>query len=97
MYGKTAIPCGLYYVTFRKTGLAIGAKAKGGCIPLIHDVPHFSSIRIHNGVNEKNTEGCIILGYNKEKGRVTDSESVCLDFYHRMKYRPFWLEITDGY
>ena len=95
VYGETAIPCGRYYVTFCKTSLAIGAKAKSGCIPLIHDVPHFSYIRIHNGVDEKNSEGCIILGYNKEKGKVLDSESVCLQFYERMKYRPFWIEIID--
>ncbi len=97
VYGETAIPCGRYYVTFRRTGLAIGSKAKDGCIPLIHDVPSFSLVRIHNGVNEKNSEGCIVLGLNKEKGKVLDSESVCLDFYKRMKYRPFWLEITDTY
>ena len=97
VYGETAIPCGRYYVTFRKTGLAIGSKAKYGCIPLLHDVPHFNLIRIHNGIDQKNSEGCIILGYNKIKGKVIESESVCLDFYQRMKYKPFWLEIKDSF
>ena len=96
-YGETAIPCGKYYVTFRKTRLDIGSLAKNGCIPLLHDVPYFSAIRIHNGVDEKNTEGCIILGYNKQKGKVLDSLSVCLNFYKRMRYKPFWLEITDEF
>ena len=95
--GETAIPCGLYYVTFRRTGLAIGRKAKNGCIPLLHKVPHFTHIRIHNGETEKNSEGCIILGLNKKKGCVLDSESTCLAFYDRMHYRPFWLEIKDSY
>ena len=97
VYGETAIPCGRYYVSFRRTSLAIGAMAKDGVIPYIHNVPHFTHIRIHNGLNEKNSEGCIILGLNKKKGQVLDSESVCLEFYKRMKYRPFWLEITDDF
>lgn len=97
VHAETAIPCGRYYVTFRKTGLAIGEKAKHGIIPYLHNVPHFTHIRIHNGLTEKNSEGCIILGQNKEKGKVLNSESVCLDFYQRMKYRPFWLEITDDF
>lgn len=97
VFGETAIPCGRYYVTFRKTSLPIGALAKDGAIPYIHNVPHFTHIRIHNGETEENSQGCIILGLNKEKGRVLDSESVCLAFYRRMRYRPFWLEISDDY
>ena len=95
--GETAIPCGRYYVTFRRTGLAIGAKAKGGTIPYLHNVPHFTHIRIHDGLTEQNSEGCIILGLNKKKGQVLHSESVCLNFYQRMNYRPFWLEIKDDF
>lgn len=97
VYGKTAIPCGRYYVSFRRTGLAIGAKAKKGLIPYIHNVPNFMHIRMHNGESEKDSEGCIILGYNKQKGRVCESVECCLDFYERMHYRPFWLEITDDF
>ena len=97
VYGETAIPCGRYYVTFNKTSLKIGAKARYGVIPYVHDVPSFQHIRIHPGVNEKNSEGCIILGFNRKPGMVDDSEACCLSFYERMKYRPFWLEITDDY
>lgn len=97
VYGETAIPCGKYYVTFNKTRLSIGQKARHGCIPLLHKVDSFSSIRIHPGETEKNSEGCILLGYNREPGRLSDSEAVCLSFYERMKYRPFWLVITDDF
>ena len=97
VYGETAIPCGRYYVTFRRTGLAIGRKAKDGVIPYIHKVPHFTHIRIHNGETQDNSEGCIILGFNKVKGKVIDSEKACLYFYERMRYRPFWLVITDDF
>lgn len=97
VYGETAIPCGRYYVTFRKTSLDIGHKARHGVIPYVHDVPSFQHIRIHPGVNEKNSEGCIILGYNKQPGMVVDSEECCLSFFKEMKYRPFWLEISDEF
>ena len=96
-YGETAIPCGRYYVTFNKTSLDIGCKARYGIIPYVHDVPFFQHIRIHPGVNEKNSEGCIILGYNKQPGMVLNSEKCCLSFYQRMRYRPFWLEIIDDF
>jgi len=97
IYGETAIPCGRYYVTFNKTSLGIGHKSRYGVIPYVHNVPSFSHIRIHPGVNEKNSKGCIILGYNTQQGMVVNSEKCCLDFYEKMKYRPFWLEITDEF
>lgn len=97
VYGETAIPCGKYYVTFARTSLKIGKKARHGCIPILHDVHSFTNIRIHPGETEKNSEGCILLGYNKLPGRLVDSEDVCLKFYERMKYRPFWLIITDDF
>ena len=97
MYGETAIPCGRYYVTFAKTSLDIGKKARYGCIPLLHKVDSFTHIRIHPGETEKNSEGCILLGYNEEAGRLADSETVCLSFYERMNYSPFWLVITDDF
>lgn len=95
VYGETAIPCGRYYVTFCKTRLTIGKKAKHGCIRYVHRVPSFTSIRIHPGETEKNSEGCIILGYNKAPGSVADSEEACLKFYNKLHYRPFWLVIID--
>ena len=97
IYGETAIPCGRYYVTFAKTRLDIGRKARYGCIPLLHNVNSFNHIRIHPGKTEKNSEGCILLGHIKEPGLLSDSETVCLSFYERMKYRPFWLVITDDF
>ena len=97
VYGETAIPCGRYYVTFHKTSLDIGSKARDGVIPYVHDVPFFKHIRIHPGVDEKNSEGCILLGYNKFPGKIVDSVECCLSFYKKMRYRPFWLEIIDDF
>lgn len=56
IYGKTAIPTGRYRVTvtysnrFRRQ------------LPLLHDVPGFSGIRIHSGNDHTHTEGCLLPG-----------------------------------
>lgn len=56
VHGKTAIPSGRYRVTvtysdrFRRQ------------LPLLHDVPGFSGIRIHSGNDHTHTEGCLLPG-----------------------------------
>lgn len=65
--GETAIPTGVYpvYITwspkYRKP------------MPLIDRVKGYSGIRIHSGNTAKDTEGCLIVGQNKEVGKVLNS------------------------
>lgn len=67
IYGNTAIPYGTYEVRltysphFKRT------------LPILLNVKHFEGIRIHRGVNQKHTEGCILVGENKIKGGLVDS------------------------
>jgi hypothetical protein len=66
VYGETAIPAGRY-----KVGIYFWLKHKKE-VPILIDVPGFTGILIHTGTNPKHTEGCILVGQNKQKGRLTD-------------------------
>ena len=64
---ETAIPEGTYEVIVN-----VSAKFRRK-LPLLLDVPHFSGIRIHRGNMDKDTSGCILVGENKQQGRVINS------------------------
>lgn len=65
--GETAIPTGIYQVL-----LTYSPKYKK-IMPLINNVKGYSGIRIHSGNTHKDTEGCLLVGKNKEVGKVLDS------------------------
>ena len=65
--GETAIPTGMYQVL-----LTYSPKYKK-IMPLINNVKGYSGIRIHSGNTAKDTEGCLLVGKNKEVGKVLDS------------------------
>lgn len=67
VYGESAIPYGKYKVT-----LTLSPRFKR-FLPEIHDVPHFTAIRIHAGNTAKDSHGCLIVGENKEVGKVLNS------------------------
>lgn len=67
VYGETAIPSGTYTVR-----LTYSNKYKK-VMPQIMNVKGFEGIRIHSGNTEKDSLGCIIVGQNKEVGKVLNS------------------------
>lgn len=77
VYGKTAIPVGTYKLNMTTTSPKFGrtawAKKYGGKVPRILDVPGFSGILIHPGNTAEDSHGCILVGKNDVKGKVTNS------------------------
>ena len=80
VYGQTAIPYGTYkimlnvkspkYSNFSKYPWA---KKYEGYIPRLKDVKGFDGILIHVGNYATQSCGCILVGYNTQKGMVTSS------------------------
>ena len=65
--GRSAIPEGRYAVV-----ISYSPKFKQW-LPILLGVPKFEGIRIHAGNTAKDTEGCILIGQNREVGKVLDS------------------------
>lgn len=84
VYGQTAIPKGTYTiitdVVSPKFKKRIWAKPYGGCVPRLQNVPGFEGILIHPGNSDKDTYGCILVGENKEVGKVLNSQNT----YHHL-------------
>ena len=67
---ETAIPAGTY-----KVEVTYSPRFKRN-LPLLVDVPNYTGIRIHNGSNKDHTSGCILVGFNTSKGKLTDSRKI---------------------
>jgi len=80
--GRSAIPEGRYAVV-----ISYSPKFKQW-LPILLGGPEFnkkwSGIRIHAGNSVKDTEGCILVGENKEVGRVLNSRKWLYELKHRI-------------
>ena len=65
--GRSAIPEGRYAVV-----ISYSPKFEAW-LPILLGVPKFEGIRIHAGNCSEDTEGCILVGKNREVGKVLDS------------------------
>lgn len=69
VYAETAIPAGTYKITMEHS------PSFKRVLPCLHNVPHFLGILIHSGNTDVDSKGCILVGNNTVKGRVTESRA----------------------
>lgn len=76
---QTAIPTGTYRLTMNVQSPKFSQyeyykKYCKGYMPRLLEVPGFDGILIHCGSSANSSAGCVIVGFNTIKGRVTDSK-----------------------
>jgi hypothetical protein len=54
-------------------------------MPRLKDVPGFEGILIHTGNTALDTLGCILVGKNTIKGKLTESKATFAKLYKQMK------------
>lgn len=72
---QTAIPAGAYRVAITPSARFLRN------LPLLMNVPGFSGIRIHPGNGPLETEGCILVGRDRQAGRVLQSRAAFEDVF----------------
>lgn len=86
----TAIPKGTYEVTLDVYSPKFGSKAFykevcNGKVPRLLNVKGFEGILIHAGNTDKDTSGCLLVGVNKVKGQVLNSQDTFRKLYKLLK------------
>lgn len=80
VHGKTAIPTGTYRITMNHKSPKFSKidyyrNFCGGYMPRLRNVPGFEGVLIHRGNSENATEGCLLVGDNTSKGRLSNSKT----------------------
>ena len=77
--GQTAIPSGHYALIITPSQRFLRP------LPLLVDVPGFTGIRIHPGNTAENTEGCLLVGRDRQPGRILQSRAAFEALFARLE------------
>lgn len=90
--GRTAIPSGTYALTlmvkspkFSQSRYASQYGFCGGRLPRVLGVPGFDGVLIHCGNDASHTDGCVLVGRNTAKGRLTSSTETFKSLYRLLE------------
>ena len=80
VYKLTAIPTGTYKMTMNVQSPKFSQydfyrKLCNGYLPRLIKVPGYEGVLIHCGTSAQNSAGCLLVGENKVKGRVVNSQA----------------------
>lgn len=78
VYGKTAIPVGVYEVAITSS------PAFRMVLPRLYDVPGYSGVLIHAGNSVSDTKGCILVGEASREDRLTNSRKALYNILGRL-------------
>lgn len=90
VYKQTAIPSGTYQVTLNVQSPKFAQyeyykQFCNGYLPRLLLVPGFDGILIHKGNKASQSAGCLLVGFNTEKGRVNSSQYAFERLYGLLK------------
>jgi hypothetical protein len=90
IYARTAVPTGRYKVLMNTVSPKFSQKpfymqVCKGKVPRLKDVKGSEGILIHCGNTHQNSAGCILVGNNTIKGKLTDSQETFKKLYSIMK------------
>lgn len=87
---RTAVPTGRYKVLMNTVSPKFSQKqfykqVCNGKLPRLEDVKGYEGILIHCGTTHQHSAGCILVGKNTIKGKLTDSQETFKKLYSIMK------------
>ena len=86
---RTAIPTGRYEIDMSTVSPRFSQKqfymdVCQGKLPRLKNVKGFEGILIHTGNDETHSSGCLLVGLNKVRGKLTDSKETFKKIYALM-------------
>lgn len=87
--GSTAIPTGIYAIDMNTVSPKFSKRTAyqfcEGRLPRLQNVKGFDGVLIHIGNTAADTEGCVLVGKNTAKGKVTSSADTFKELWNELE------------